>query len=73
MTIEDEALTDGDIATAGVQWVAALVGRLVEKGLITTQDAQSIASEAREQCRAEGVAKAARVIAALSEEGELRG
>lgn len=64
--IEDEALTDGDIATAGVQWIAALVGKLVEKDIISRQDADSIATEAQEQCRAEGVTKAARVIGTLS-------
>jgi hypothetical protein len=63
---EDEALTDGDIATAGVQWTAALVGRLVEKGVISKEEADSIADEAQEQCRAEGVTKAARVIRSLS-------
>lgn len=64
--IEDEALTDGDIATAGVQWTAALIAKLVERGLLTSQDATSIATEAQEQCRAEGVTKAARVIGRLS-------
>ncbi|AUW59609.1 hypothetical protein C1T17_17495 [Sphingobium sp. SCG-1] len=64
--VEDEALTDGDIATAGVQWMAALVARLVEKGVLTGEDATNIAAEAQEQCRAEGVTKAARVIAGLS-------
>jgi hypothetical protein len=63
---EDDALTDGDIATAGVQWTAALVGRLIEKGVISKDEADSIADEAQEQCRAEGVTKAARVIRALS-------
>ena len=63
---EDEVLTDGDIATAGVQWTAALVGRLVEKGVLSREEAESIAGEAQEQCRTEGVTKAARVIRALS-------
>ncbi|WP_152639840.1 hypothetical protein [Sphingobium bisphenolivorans] len=65
--IEDEALTDGDIASAGVQWVAALVARLVEKDILSREEADSIAHEAQEQCRAEGVTKAARVIGALAD------
>jgi polyhydroxyalkanoate synthesis regulator phasin len=59
--IEDEAVTDGDIATAAVQWTAALVGGLVTKGVLTREEARGIAADAQEQCRTEGVAKAARV------------
>jgi hypothetical protein len=63
---EDEALTDGDIATAALQWTAALVHKLIEKGLLTPGEAAEISESAQRQCEAEGVAHAATILARLT-------